>query len=224
MKKLFARILIMVMVTSILTMSNGFLFETTDVYAAVRLNKKSTNIIKGQKVKLKILGTKKKAKWSSSKKSVAVVNNKGVVTAKKKGKAKITAKIGKKKYVCKVTVKNPSLPKKGTYSVNPNGPYEEANYYVTIKSISKTKIKFDICKLGQYASPIYETGTITTSIKKDKTGTNTFKWTDSWENKGKGRIKFISKKKIMLTMTETYRAPSNRSSLGCKNMKLIYEE
>ena len=101
MKKLFARILIMVMVTSILTMSDGFLFETTDVYAAVRLNKKSTNIIKGQKVKLKILGTKKKAKWSSSKKSVAVVNNKGVVTAKKKGKAKITAKIGNTAHVHK---------------------------------------------------------------------------------------------------------------------------
>lgn len=48
----------------------------------------------------------KKIKWTSSKKSVATVNNKGVVVAKKKGVATITAKIGKKKYKCKVTVNN----------------------------------------------------------------------------------------------------------------------
>ena len=48
---------------------------------------------------------KKKLKWSSSKKTVATVSKKGKVTAKKAGTAKITAKVGKKKYVCKVTVK-----------------------------------------------------------------------------------------------------------------------
>ena len=34
--------------------------------------------------------------------------NDGVVKGKKKGKASITAKIGKKKYVCKLTVETPS--------------------------------------------------------------------------------------------------------------------
>ena len=47
---------------------------------------------------------KKKVKWKSSKKSVASVSKKGVVKAKKAGNAKITAKVGKKKYVCKVVV------------------------------------------------------------------------------------------------------------------------
>ena len=43
-------------------------------------------------------------KWSSSNKKVAKVNAKGVVTAVKKGTATITAKVGKKKLKCKVTV------------------------------------------------------------------------------------------------------------------------
>ena len=45
---------------------------------------------------------------SSSKKSVATVSSKGRVKAKKKGSATITAKVGKKKYTCKVTVKKAS--------------------------------------------------------------------------------------------------------------------
>ena len=47
----------------------------------------------------------KKAKWRSSKKTVAAVNSKGVVIGKKAGKAKITAKVGKKSYVWNITVK-----------------------------------------------------------------------------------------------------------------------
>lgn len=46
----------------------------------------------------------RKVKWSSSQKKVAQVNKNGKVTAKKKGTAKITAKVGKKKYICKVKV------------------------------------------------------------------------------------------------------------------------
>jgi len=59
----------------------------------------------GKTYKLKVKNTSKKVKWSSNKKSVATVTNKGVVRAKKKGTAIITAKVGKKKYKCKVTVK-----------------------------------------------------------------------------------------------------------------------
>ena len=51
-----------------------------------------------------------KAKWTSSKKSVATVSKKGVVKAKKAGIAKITVKAGKKKATCKVTVKKVSKP------------------------------------------------------------------------------------------------------------------
>jgi len=51
-----------------------------------------------------IIFCRKKPKWSSSKKSVATVSKKGKVVAKKAGSATITAKIGKKKYKCKVKV------------------------------------------------------------------------------------------------------------------------
>ena len=56
-------------------------------------------------VKLKVKGTKKKIKWSSKKKSIATVTKKGVVKGRKAGKTTIVAKVGKKKYSCKVIVK-----------------------------------------------------------------------------------------------------------------------
>ena len=49
--------------------------------------------------------SKEKVKYSSSNKKVASVSSKGVIKAKKKGKATITVKSGKKTYRIKVTVK-----------------------------------------------------------------------------------------------------------------------
>lgn len=72
--------------------------------AAVKLNKKNVTLLQYKTVKLKVKGTKKKVKWSSNNKKVATVNKNGKVTAKKPGTATITAKVGKKKYKCKVTV------------------------------------------------------------------------------------------------------------------------
>ncbi len=73
--------------------------------AKVKLNRKKVTLHVGEKVKLKVKGTKKKVKWKSSKKKVATVTKKGIVKAKKKGTTIITAKVGKKKYKCKITVK-----------------------------------------------------------------------------------------------------------------------
>lgn len=69
--------------------------QQTDAKAKVKLNKKKLVLTVGKKAKLKVKGTKKKVKWSSSKKKIATVTKKGVVKAKKKGTAKIVAKIGK---------------------------------------------------------------------------------------------------------------------------------
>ncbi len=71
----------------------------------LKINKTKCTLFVGKTTKLKVTGTKKKVKWSSSKKKVATVSQKGLVKAKKAGKTTITAKIGKKKYCCKVTVK-----------------------------------------------------------------------------------------------------------------------
>ena len=65
----------------------------------------SITMYTGTKVKLKLKGTKKKCKWSVNKPQIISVSQKGIVKAKKKGKANVIAKIKKKKYICKVTVK-----------------------------------------------------------------------------------------------------------------------
>lgn len=79
---------------------------TTNVQAAskVKLNKESVTIAKSKSITLKLKGTKKKVKWSTNNKKVATVTQKGKVTGKKVGTAKIVARIGKKKYVCKIQV------------------------------------------------------------------------------------------------------------------------
>lgn len=71
----------------------------------VKLNKTKATIYNGATLQLKLKGTNEKVKWSSSSKKIATVDKNGKVTAKKKGKATITAKVGNKKYTCKLTVK-----------------------------------------------------------------------------------------------------------------------
>lgn len=82
--------------------------------AKIKLNKTSITLQKGKSYTLKLKGTKKKAKWTSSKKTIATVTKKGKVTAQKPGTAVITAKIGKKKYKCKVRVWQKTITKKPT--------------------------------------------------------------------------------------------------------------
>ncbi len=69
------------------------------------LNKTKIVIKKGETKKLKVVGTKRKAKWSTKKKSIATVSSKGVVKGKKKGTTVIKAKISGKVRKCKVIVK-----------------------------------------------------------------------------------------------------------------------
>lgn len=72
----------------------------------ISMSKLSLKVGQSKKLSVKNLSKKqsKKVKWSSSAKKVAQVNKSGKVTAKSKGVAKVTAKVGKKKYTCRVTV------------------------------------------------------------------------------------------------------------------------
>ena len=120
--KLLKKLSIIVLMASVL-MSIPVVFtnlNTTSVVQAVssiKINKTKKTLEVGKKYTLKITGTSKKVKWTSSNKKVATVNSKGKVTAKKKGTATITAKVGGKKYKCKITVKKASVLKVGNHTL-----------------------------------------------------------------------------------------------------------
>lgn len=84
---------------------------------SLSLNKKKASLQVGKSLMLKAKVTpKKKVKWNSSNTKVATVSSKGLVKAKKEGTAKITARVGKEKASCVVTVKKKK--EKGIYFKN----------------------------------------------------------------------------------------------------------
>lgn len=94
-----------------------------DAFAATKktpkLSTTSKTLTKGKAFTLKVKNAgKAKVKWTSSNKKVATVSKVGKVTAKKAGKATITAKVGKKKLTCKVTVKNLTKAQKARQSLS----------------------------------------------------------------------------------------------------------
>ena len=103
-KILFVSTLILTGINTIPVNGNQGLITTVEA-ASVKLNAKSKTLYKGKTTTLKVKGTKKKVKWSSSNKKIATVSSKGKVTAKKVGKCTITAKVNGKKYKCKIIVK-----------------------------------------------------------------------------------------------------------------------
>lgn len=108
-----------------------------DSYAVAKpkISKKKATIIKGKSIRLKVKNRNgKKVRWSSTKRKVATVK-KGKVVAKKKGKATIIAKVGKKKLRCRVTVKNPTTRLNKTRITLTLGQ----TYKLTAKSNGKSK-------------------------------------------------------------------------------------
>lgn len=86
----------------------------TDVLAASgqsALNISNISLSVGQSQTLKVSNAKN-VKWTSSRKSVVSVSQKGTIKAKKAGKATITASFSGKKLTCSVVVNKPSSSKK----------------------------------------------------------------------------------------------------------------
>ena len=83
---------------------------------------------------LKLKGTSRKVTWSSSAPSVVSVNKKGKITARRTGKATISAKVNGVKYKCKVTVKARSKKSSGQSSGKSSGQASSSgvNGYVWI--------------------------------------------------------------------------------------------
>ena len=113
---------------------------TANVSAAtkVKLNKTKVTVTVGRSVKLKVKGTKVKVKWLTSNKKVAVVK-KGKVTGKKAGKVVITAKVGKKAYKCKVTVKKAVKEQETTKPVETVKPATPATVNPVVKPTTPTE-------------------------------------------------------------------------------------
>lgn len=77
--------------------------------AKPKLSATKVVLIKKDTTTLKVKNYKGSVKWKTSKKAVATVSTKGKITAKKAGKANITATCGGKKLTCKVTVEDPKM-------------------------------------------------------------------------------------------------------------------
>ena len=111
-------------------------FNTVDVQAAtVRLNKTNATLVKGQTLQLKLQGTSKKAKWYSSRKRVATITQNGKIIARNKGVTTITAQIGNKKYVSRITIETPKI-SKTSINLNEGDTYNDP-IFNQIKIISK---------------------------------------------------------------------------------------
>ncbi len=82
-------------------------FSSVSEAAKIRLSAKRVTIAPGNQVRIRLKGAKaSRVKWISRNKKVAIVGKRGVIRAKKAGKAKIIARYRGKKYKCIVRVKN----------------------------------------------------------------------------------------------------------------------
>lgn len=93
------------MVTMMMVVFAAMLLMVAPVQAASKTKTTKVTMKAGQSKTLRVK-TAGKVKWSSSNKAIVSVNKKGKIVARRAGKAKITAKYGKKKAVFVVTVKN----------------------------------------------------------------------------------------------------------------------
>ena len=93
------------MVTMMMVVFAAMLLMVAPVQAASKTKTTKVTMKAGQSKTLRVK-TAGKVKWSSSNKAIVSVNKKGKIFARRAGKAKITAKYGKKKAVFVVTVKS----------------------------------------------------------------------------------------------------------------------
>ena len=107
MKKLKSKLLLTFIMFVAIMLLQCIVVNINSVQAAsIKISSSKRTLYVGYGCKLRITGTKKKIKWSSSNTKIAKVTQAGNVTAKKAGTATITAKVSSKKYTCKITVKD----------------------------------------------------------------------------------------------------------------------
>lgn len=93
----------------------GKSYKCTVLVKAPKISSAKFSMTVGTKKQVRVLNTINRVVWFTSNKSVAVVDKKGLVTARKAGKVKITGKLHGKRYTSVITVKK-SLAKPVTLS------------------------------------------------------------------------------------------------------------
>lgn len=134
------------MLTVLLAGTLGLGNVTAQAANAMKLNVTKKTLEVDATYKLKVKGTKKTVKWSSTNKKVAKVSSKGNVRAIGEGKCKIVAKVDGQKLTCTVTVKAPksNVP---DFTIS----YDERNAILSVTDIpvedTSKKLQYEVhCK------------------------------------------------------------------------------
>ena len=161
----------------------------------VALNKKSVVMVVKDKYTLKLKGTSRKPKWSVSNKKVVSVSSKGRLTAKKAGKAIVTAKMKGKKYKCKVTVKkSPVISKKSATLAKGKTLTLKLKYTVSTPSWKSDNTKIvKVSKKGVVTALKKGTANVTAKLRGKK-----YKCKITVTQKGESKKQEDSKKQIMI--------------------------
>lgn len=210
---------------------------TAEAAGKAAISKKSATIYVGKTVKLSMKNVKKglKTVWASSNPSVASVSSSGKVTGKKAGTAVITAKVNRKSYSCKVTVKvkatkvkKVKLSKtKVTLKVNQTyqlkaavTPGNATNKKVTWKS-SNNKVATVDAKgkvTAKKAGSVTITATAADGSKKKSTCKITVK-----SNQVKVKSVKLNKGKASLALNQTYQLKAVVSPGNATNQKVTWK-
>lgn len=142
-RKAFVAIAVIVMAVSIMPI--------TQADAAVKLSATKKTVYVGESFTLKVSGTSKTVKWSSSKKSVASVTQKGKVTAKQAGTTTISAKVGSKSLKCKVTVNDRFSASQATKKIAVTLQDTGRGVVAILKNNNKVAVSLD-AKLAYYSN------------------------------------------------------------------------
>lgn len=137
--KIVKRLVTLLMIMTVLVAFTPLL-QDGEVYAAsIKLNKKTVYLLKGKTYKLKVKGSKSKAKWISSDKTVVSVSKKGKLKAMGYGTATVTAKVKGKTLKCKVTVERKAQKnaRKLRDYILKNGKKSGGKYYISKKRYSE---------------------------------------------------------------------------------------
>lgn len=159
-------------VLAVVLLFSGFIVPANaEGTSVIGLNKTSATVYVGSSVTLKMTGTSKRVKWSTSKASVASVNSKGKVTGIKQGSATITAKVAGVSYKCKIKVEKVKLSKSKVSLTCGNSTKIKLNGG-KIKSVKSSKTSVaSVSKTGKITAKKPGTATITVVSKKGKSYT-----------------------------------------------------